>query len=1010
MCYPLQKKPRACRLLLVLIGLVVVLLQASEANCRAVMRRNFGPGISPVNLSEYSYHAQHGANGSNGGRTEDGMDGAMGDHGAMLLLYGEALTISGSLSLPGGNGGMGGGGGYGLYEDSRSGNGGKGGNGGRGGICRIKAGAVFTGAIPDCDGPCQVCALSSVDLSGGSGGMGGEGGELELRCDDLASVGRGGKGGNGAPAGSIRIFACGVACLRIASKGGNGGDGGTGGVHWFDNATGAYGPNQGMGGDGGNGYGCSDYGVGFEGRAGLGGFAYSGPHACSSNGQWVYGTVGKSGTVIGNCPDNMLGMDCTPSEPGIFWPPPYNTGWIDVPGPIFDPPTGPVPNPGPGEPPPAPTPEPDPTPPTIPPAPPTLPCGNNLPGDSIATAETLTCNTVIDGSFISNAATVFCTPIAVPGQTSVEAQYSDRAWTFTPPFGTPVTIVGYSAESPFLLSVGNSANPSSMGLVRGLPGQSRSISFTANGSTYVIVLKAWLFAADFKLQAICNGTGDPCVGVQDYWVEAPANSANGWLPDGVDSGPSALNSPNDVDVSSANGLSIIVRPSPGRARVMGWRVPQVMSYSTVGANKFVRGKFYIHTSNPANTPVNHVPNFRLRLDNELGVSGWAQFNHASTGISGVFQDPAYPNYHSNFPIYDQISNNPTCEVKVGETVRPSSNPNQPSLYIIDFDPVDVPAASNSNIAATFQSETYHAAADGMLTLSECTVGTYPKLADTDGTLLFRYDSATGLSGGIGGPKVFWPGRYNLENDARFGRRQAIFLGSPYDSVPASQFATVTSDSNGITIDSLNVASDRFGSAFFTITSNNLADRPRVGLNKLYKARFYAVSDIPAVNTAARRQANVKFRLTTGGGARHHYLEFFAPYQNNDATGSNKSIAIGSQGIPSSGSQNPDRNYSLETSTWKGGWYTVLMSSPLNPAVRADGGSLSPFLNEPGPGVNQESMRDISMLVEVLQQPTLIRVDLNPSAPLWTWMPQNRGRVRIKRIELYEYPDLCGYNQ
>src|SRR5690606_34108173 len=116
------------------------------------------------------------------------------------------------------------------------------------------------------------------------------------------------------------------------------------------------------------------------------------------------------------------------------------------------------------------------------------------------------------------------------------------------------------------------------------------------------------------------------------------------------------------------------------------------------------GKFYVYTNVDLLEPINKVPNFRLRITHENAVNAAAHFELATTAYS----DPGYEPYYA-------AANDPAREGIAGFFLRPADDnfvSPTPSLYRVDFDPVDVPAAANSNIGALMESYTVHDTANG----------------------------------------------------------------------------------------------------------------------------------------------------------------------------------------------------------------------------------------------------------------------------------------------------------
>src|SRR5690606_20211157 len=141
---------------------------------------------------------------------------------------------------------------------------------------------------------------------------------------------------------------------------------------------------------------------------------------------------------------------------------------------------------------------------------------------------------------------------------------------------------------------------------------------------------------------------------------------------------SGLVGPNVSATSATVGqLDINVTPDNFNMRIYGWINFSMLPYDAVGPDKFVRGKFYVNTTNSFLDQVQEVPAFRLRVFNERAVNAAIHFDYAQTG----FTDPGYE------PYYAEV-NNADLEQRAGMWIRPSGDPNVPSLYRVNLDPVD----------------------------------------------------------------------------------------------------------------------------------------------------------------------------------------------------------------------------------------------------------------------------------------------------------------------------------
>lgn len=487
--------------------------------------------------------------------------------------------------------------------------------------------------------------------------------------------------------------------------------------------------------------------------------------------------------------------------------------------------------------------------------------------------------------------------------------------------------------------------------------------------------------------------------IADVYEESNLGSNPAWIPSGVDSGPEYATdptSPDDIDLASVpTELQIIVRESPGRNRIAGWTNSNLMTLPSDSSGLvFVRGKFYIHASNAASAPLNTVPNFRLRLQNEGSVIASTLYQYASTGRTAVPHESFYG-----------ITNKEELETRVGASMRPSANPALPSLYRIDFSPVVVDAARGSRIGATFESYSTEDTANGTLALSEVQLAAYrangsphPYVYTNDANFYaYAGFSDSGIESALN-PAVF-----NVEADFQAGRRQALDLpGEVSESVLPQVFETA--DERGTILDTLNTPADKLGVGIFSARADSFTSAPRVEEGKIYFAIFIASSDMPAVASSPGEavQGGINFLLQTGGGVVTSYLELAGP---PSLAGPSGSVArrILEQALPGKNSENRLLvDYPFPAGE-KGGAYIVLMSSPLDADIRRDTpGSLGPFADEPGPGVNLPSYRDIVYGVNAISHPSTLRVSPSLVVP---WAPANRARVRLLAVLMGALPAI-----
>ncbi len=481
---------------------------------------------------------------------------------------------------------------------------------------------------------------------------------------------------------------------------------------------------------------------------------------------------------------------------------------------------------------------------------------------------------------------------------------------------------------------------------------------------------------------------DVSTGTDGYQeVVRETNLFAGWQQSGIDSA--------EVDITSATAgqLDIIVQPAIARTRILGWGNGSLLPYDSVGATKFVRGKFYVTTSNAFAAPTNQVPNFRLRVFNEGPVAGAAHFEYAQTGYTAPAHEPFYA-----------LANNPTMEA-FANSLRPSGTAATPSIYKVDFDPVDVPAAVGTDIGAFIESYTAQDPANATLSLLEFAMATYDAKSDAEGTLVYEYNRATGLAdaASAGGVKELGAGAFNHEANFEAGRRQDLYLpgtdAGPYASVTDAG----TGATGGLIGDTDAVSQDVFGIAILNVFSTAEADRLRIEANKLYRARFYATAVVPttSANLATEIQGNLRFRFQTVSAAASYMLDLgtlagFSTTPQGDA--------LAAQVLPGIGSQNPEQDAALNTAGEAGGWYNVQIASPLDvDAIREDqGDNFGLFGAAPGPGSALPSGKDVALGVDLIQIPDSLVVAPGVEVPFGR---ANRAYVRVAAIKVFTYAPI-----
>lgn len=411
----------------------------------------------------------------------------------------------------------------------------------------------------------------------------------------------------------------------------------------------------------------------------------------------------------------------------------------------------------------------------------------------------------------------------------------------------------------------------------------------------------------------------------------PTGSSTGWSVFGATIGGIA-----DSDYDSTQGAYIArIHTDPSRFRVTGWTSnrSEWLPYSAVGSENYVRVKYYLYAAGQANpAQLNQIPNIRVRAAHRFAQGALLEV------LSHTNSDPA------NAAI--------AAELHVSNVVS------SPSLYRVDFDPVDVPyLVSNSSVEGimrAFESYSLDPQDNGIVGMTESVLGTYPAAAADDPN---------------GPVKVYQPSLSDAGELKLFNSATELVKNNLIPGTVIGQFATVDNTTTqpsyfesiaGVTLDSTQVPANRIGLIAKTFTadngSGNFAVRVRVEEGRQYKVRYHVVSTQQSnLNSQMRLRAySLKFAYTNKleiGGAQ--------------GTGGTANNSIAQQSLPGVGCQNPDR-----LGSESGGWYTLLMCSPMDRDIRGElGGPLSVRMPNitalPGPGVNSPSVRDLRITVDLI---------------------------------------------
>jgi hypothetical protein len=383
-----------------------------------------------------------------------------------------------------------------------------------------------------------------------------------------------------------------------------------------------------------------------------------------------------------------------------------------------------------------------------------------------------------------------------------------------------------------------------------------------------------------------------------------------------------------------------------------------MPYSAIGTGSYVRAKYFIYTSGQANpSQGNSVPCMRLRVSNRFAVN-------------------------SMLEVFNHLNSDPQIE-PLAQELRPSDDPAAPSLYRVDYDPVDVPyLLSNSaveGVLRAFEAFSTDPQDNGIIAMTESVIGTYPKGAAPLSAAPIRvYQASSSNAGDLAATAP----------DAQLVK-YSVLAQPPgvFPTVDFAKFPAYSEGTGGVTMDSVGFNNNDGGFRVGIIVrevgaGSDLAQRNRVEPDKQYTVRFHVTG-----TQLSNRQPQLRLRARSIRFMWVQKLEMGGAWGTNGA----ENHAIASQTLPGVGSQNPDKNGSEA-----GGWYTLLFHTPMSAEIRPDvGGTLAnrmPLITaEAGPGVNLASRRDLKVGFDMLDT-----LSFGPNAPT------EEGNFTVDRVEVRSY--------
>jgi hypothetical protein len=390
----------------------------------------------------------------------------------------------------------------------------------------------------------------------------------------------------------------------------------------------------------------------------------------------------------------------------------------------------------------------------------------------------------------------------------------------------------------------------------------------------------------------------------------------------------------------AGAIRLHVAPDASRFRIAGVIANQAewLPYANCGPQGHIRVKYYLYhggAAGPANG--HHIPNFRLRAANRFAVS-------------------------STLEVFHHLAADPGNAALAAE-LRPSADASSPSLYRVDIDPVDVPHLADNPVTEGILrgAEAYalEPQENGFVAISESHIGTYPAppwppLTDTN----FM-------------PRVYQPsasdaGSLRIVNAAaEVSIRNLILSPDPgvfasEDTNPLTPRPAYSESAAGITLDTLAVPSDRCGiisREFHPGAEPGLPSYVRMEEGRQYAVRFHLTS-----TQQSNRQPQMRLRARAAKFAWSQKFEIGGAH----AAGAANNI-IAAQALPGIGCQNPERD-----AAENGGWYNLLILSPLDPEIRPEFAPGTPLADrmpllasQPGPTMPAPSRRDLIVGFDIL---------------------------------------------
>jgi len=323
-------------------------------------------------------------------------------------------------------------------------------------------------------------------------------------------------------------------------------------------------------------------------------------------------------------------------------------------------------------------------------------------------------------------------------------------------------------------------------------------------------------------------------------------------------------------------------------------------------------------------------------------------------------------------------------------IQPNKTPSTPSIYKVDLDSPDTPRlvtnAANEQYLRAFELYGQAIPMNGSLAMTESQIGTYPAAAVADqGPSLSPVTASTGLIksyvGGASGGDFGFNG-----NGTNYNQTIAKYFNGTFEGGGGQP--VVTANANGIAMDTLAVESDRLGIAAYdmfggteeyprTTATRQIAARVEPG--KLYKLKFHLT---------ATKNSNTQPLIRLRG--KSLAFDWTSTLEINGGAIGGTSGQIIVEVAPGVGNQLPAADRIGGETT--GGWYNLIMTTPMDPQIKA----VQPTLSAQDPpgvttlvGNNSTSRRDIQLGVDMIDD-----FNAGPGAT-------ETGQIQLDRAQIHK---------